>query len=48
MDSGWESAVRLRELKPHLCNSLEGWDGVGGGSKVPEGGDRSILMADSC
>ena len=29
-----------------LCDNLEGWDGVGGGSEFQEGGD--ISMADSC
>ena len=31
-----------------LCDSLEGWDRVGGGREVQEGGDICILMADSC
>ena len=31
-----------------LCDNLEGWDGVGGGREVQEGGDISIPMADSC
>ena len=31
-----------------LCDSLEGWDGVGGGREVQEGGDVCIPMADSC
>ena len=30
-----------------LCDNLEGWDGVGGGRKVQEGGDMCILMTDS-
>ena len=38
------SAVRL---KPGLCSNLEGWDGVGAGREVPEGGDTRIPMADS-
>ena len=29
IDSQWESAVWLRELKPGLCINLEGWDGEG-------------------
>ena len=29
-----------------LCGSLEGWDGVGGGKEVQEGGDMHIPMAD--
>ena len=36
-----------RELKPGLCNNLEGWDGEGGGSEGQEGGDICIPMADS-
>ena len=39
IDSQWEFAVCLRELKPGLWNSLEGWDGEGGGREVQEGGD---------
>ena len=31
-----------------LCDNLEGWDGVGGGREVQEGGDISVPMADSC
>ena len=30
-----------------LCDSLEGWDGVGGGKEVQEGGDTCIPMANS-
>ena len=30
LDSQWEFAVWLRELKPGLCDNLEGWDEVGG------------------
>ena len=40
MDSQWEFAVCLRELKPGLCDNLEGWDGVGGwegGSRISRG-----------
>ena len=33
-DSQGESAARLRELKPGLCDNLDRWDGVGGGSGV--------------
>ena len=39
IDSQWEFALSLGELKPGLCNNLEGWDGVGGGRKFQEGGD---------
>ena len=31
-----------------LCDNVEGWDGVGGGREVQEGGDICIPMADSC
>ena len=30
-----------------LCEDLERWDGVEGGSDVQEGGNVCILMADS-
>ena len=46
--SQWEFAIGLTELKPGLCNNLEGWDGVGDGREVQEGGDIYILVADSC
>ena len=29
-------------------NNLEGWESVGGGKEVQEGGDIRIPMADSC
>ena len=31
-----------------FCDNLEGWDGVGCGREVPEGGDICIPMTDSC
>ena len=31
-----------------FCDNLEGWDGVGEGREVQEGGDLGIPMADSC
>ena len=31
-----------------LCDNLEGWDAVGDGREVQEGGDMCLLMADSC
>ena len=31
IDTQWEFAVWLRELKLGLCNKPEGWDGEGGG-----------------
>ena len=33
---------------PVLCDVLEGWDGVGGGREVQEGGNICIPTADSC
>ena len=48
IDSQWEFAVWLRELKQGLCNNLNGWDGEGDGREFQEGGDMSISMADSC
>ena len=39
--------MQHRELNPVFCDNLEGWDGVGGGRDVQEGGDICILMADS-
>ena len=30
-----------------LCDDLDGWDGVGGGREVQEGGDICIHIADS-
>ena len=48
IDSQWEFAVWLRELKPGLCDNLEGWDGVGGRSEIQEGRDMYVPMADSC
>ena len=47
VDSQWEFAVCLRELKQQLCINLEGWHGEGDGKEVQEGGDISILVADS-
>ena len=40
-------AVWLRELKPGLCDNLEGEVG-GGGKEVQEGRDTRIPMVDSC
>ena len=48
IDSQWEFAVCLRELKQGLCINLEGWDGEGDGREVQKGGDICIPMADSC
>ena len=48
IDSQWEFAVCLRELKQGLCISLEGWDGEGDGREIQKGGDICIPMSDSC
>ena len=48
IDSQWEFAVCLRDLQQGLCDNLEGWDGVGDGREVSEGGDMGAPMADSC
>ena len=48
IDSKWEFAVCLRELKQGLCINLEGWDVEGDGREVQEGGDICIAMIDSC
>ena len=37
IDSQREFATWLRDFKPGLCNKLEGWERVGGGSEVQEG-----------
>ena len=47
LDSHWEFAVCLRELKPGLCNNLEMWDGEAGGREVQNGEDICTPMADS-
>ena len=47
IDSQWEFALCLRELKQALCINLERWDREGGGKEVQEGGDICIPKADS-
>jgi len=47
LDSQWEFAVWLRELKPGLCNNVEMWDGEAGGREVQDGEDIGTPMADS-
>ena len=47
-DSRWGFAEWLRELKPGLCDNLEGWDGEGGGRGFQVGEDMGTPMADSC
>ena len=48
IDSQWEFALCLRELKHGLCINLEGWDGEGDERKVQKEEDIFIPMADSC
>ena len=48
IDSQWEFAICLIELKQGLCVNLEGWEGEGDGRVVQEGGDICTPMADSC
>ena len=48
IDSQWEFAICLRELKQGLCINLEGWGKEGDGTEVQQGGDICITMADSC
>ena len=48
INSQWEFAVYLRELKQGLCTNLEGSDGEDDGRAVQEGGYMYIPMADSC
>ena len=48
IDSQWEFSVCLRELKQGFCINLAGWDGVGDGRELQEGGDICTPMTDSC
>ena len=48
IDSQWDLAIWLRELKPGLCDNLEGWDGEGHEGGFQEGRDMGVPMADSC
>ena len=47
IESQWEFAVWLRELKQGLCDNLEGGMGKEIGREVQEEGDICISMADS-
>ena len=38
----------IQNLHSALCDNVEGWDAVGGGKEVQEGGDICIPMANSC
>ena len=48
IDSQWEFALCLRELKQGLCINLEGWDGEGDGMEIQKGKDICIPMVHSC
>ena len=48
IESQWEFAVWLRQLKQGVRIKLEGWDGEGDGKEVQEGGDICIPISDSC
>ena len=48
IDIRWEFAVRHRNLRPVLCDSLERRDMVEGGREVQDVGDMCIPMADLC
>ena len=48
MDSQWECAVGLRDLKSEFCDNPLGWDGVGSGREVQEEGEICILLTDAC
>ena len=37
-----------RSSNPMFCDNLEGWDGVGGGREVQEGGNIYTPVTDSC
>ena len=45
IDSQWEFAIWLWELKQDLCDNVEVWDGEGDGR---EGGNMGVPMTDSC
>ena len=47
VDSQWEYAIWLRELKQGLHDNLEGWDREGDGREFQEGGDMGVPVADS-
>ena len=43
-----KTLVKVRNgFKSVLCDNLEGWDGVGSGREVQEGGYMCMSMADS-
>ena len=48
LDGWWKLVYVAGSLNQVFWDSLEGWDGMGGGRKVQEGGDIRIPVADSC
>ena len=44
IDSQWEFAVCLRELKQGLCINLEGWDVEGDGREFQKGGEIYVYL----
>ena len=48
IDSQWEFAECLMELKQGLCINLEGWDREADGREGQDGGDICIPITDSC
>ena len=48
IDTQWEFAVWIREIKEGLCINLERWDGEEDGRAVQKGGNVPRHMANSC
>ena len=48
IDSQWEFAEGLWELKLGLWNNLEVWEWTGGGRETQERGDICTPMVNSC
>ena len=42
------SMFDAENMKPVLCDNLDGWGGEGGGMGVQKAGDTWIPIADSC
>ena len=40
--------LKIKDPVAGLCNNLEGWERMGAGREVSEGGDIYTLMANSC
>ena len=47
IDTQWEFAICLRELKQRPCINLVGLDGEGDGREVQEGGDKCTPITES-